>query len=59
MSRLQINFLAETDRRQDHHVQREDWTEGTYSQGSEGRKDDGKTLAFQGRLEWRKEPVIP
>jgi len=56
---LQINFLAETRLGEVLTICRERSGEGEgLSQGIEGRKNDGKTLAFQARLDWREDPVI-
>jgi medium-chain acyl-[acyl-carrier-protein] hydrolase len=56
---LQINFLAETRLGEVLTICRERSGEGEgLSQGIEGRKNDGKTLAFQARLHWREDPVI-
>jgi acyl-ACP thioesterase len=56
---LQINFLAETRFGEMLTICRERTGEReSFSQGIEGRKDDGKTLAFQARLYWREAPVI-
>jgi len=56
---LQINFLAETRLGEMLTICRERTGEReSFSQGIEGRKDDGKTLAFQARLDWREAPVI-
>lgn len=56
---LQINFLAETRFGEVLTIHRERTGKGEcLSQGIEGRKNDGQTLAFQSRLEWREDPVI-
>ena len=56
---LQINFLSEIRFGEVLTICRERSGEGQgLSQGIEGRKDDGKTMAFQARLEWREDPVI-
>jgi medium-chain acyl-[acyl-carrier-protein] hydrolase len=59
LASLQINFLAETRFGEVLAISRERTGEGeSFSQGIEGRKNDGQTLAFQARLDWREDPVI-
>ncbi|MBI5583779.1 MAG: hypothetical protein HY892_08130 [Deltaproteobacteria bacterium] len=59
-ARLQVNFQAETkcgDRITLFKGKIDENRSPAY--GIEGLKDDGKTLAFQARLEWREVPVLP
>jgi acyl-ACP thioesterase len=59
VSRLQVNFQAETKIGDRITLYKEKFSENQPGpSGIEGRKNDGKTLAFQARLDWREDPVI-
>jgi medium-chain acyl-[acyl-carrier-protein] hydrolase len=58
VARLQVNFQAETKAGDQVTLSRATLAEDPLpAYGIEGLKDDGKTLAFQARLEWRELPV--
>jgi acyl-ACP thioesterase len=58
VSRLQLNFQAETKSGDQVTLYREALVEKPVpAHGIEGLKDEGQTLAFQARLEWREVPV--